>query len=215
MRATWSAPAGPSWPHELAALSARVVAAGRSVLIVVPDGRDVERVTTSVRALVDATVVLTADSGPHDRYASFLRVLSGAARVVVGTRAAAFAPLVDPGLFVAWDDGDDSLAEQRALYPHAREVFAVRSHLQECAAAGRVRAYRRGSNGGSTGVDRRDQRGRHDACGPAGRVLHRRSGPFPVRPGPASAPVGCGGPAHRLGGGSGAGAGRPPRIRAP
>ena len=133
VRATWSAPAGPSWPHELAALSARVVAAGRSVLIVVPDGRDVERVTTSVRTLVDATVVLTADSGPHDRYASFLRVLSGAARVVVGTRAAAFAPLVDPGLFVMWDDGDDSLAEQRAPYPHAREVLAVRSHLQECA----------------------------------------------------------------------------------
>jgi primosomal protein N' (replication factor Y) (superfamily II helicase) len=49
-------------------------------------------------------------------------------RIVVGTRAAAFAPVVDPGLIAVWDDGDDTLAEPRAPYPHARDVAMTRAH---------------------------------------------------------------------------------------
>ena len=37
-------------------------------------------------------VVLTADAGPQRRYRAFLAVARGAVQVVVGTRAAAFAP---------------------------------------------------------------------------------------------------------------------------
>jgi len=33
-----------------------------------------------------------------------------------------------------WDDGDDSLAEPRAPYPHAREVAMLRAHQLRCAA---------------------------------------------------------------------------------
>jgi primosomal protein N' (replication factor Y) len=50
-------------------------------------------------------------------------------RVVVGTRAAMFAPVADPGLFVVWDDGDDLHAEPRAPYPHVRDVLVQRAHL--------------------------------------------------------------------------------------
>ena len=53
-------------------------------------------------------------------------------RVVAGTRGAAFAPLVDPGLIAVWDDGDDLLAEPRAPYPHAREVLILRSAATGC-----------------------------------------------------------------------------------
>ncbi|MFN8127017.1 MAG: primosome assembly protein PriA [Candidatus Nanopelagicales bacterium] len=133
-RATWGAPAGTSWADDLAAAAATVAAAGRGVVIVVPDGRDVARVAAAVAPATGPTLaLLTADMGPQDRYTAFLRVLSGEARVVVGTRGAAFAPVADPGLLVIWDDGDDSLAERRAPYPHAREVLALRSHQQDCA----------------------------------------------------------------------------------
>jgi primosomal protein N' (replication factor Y) len=47
---------------------------------------------------------------------------------VVGTRAAAFAPVTDPGLLIIWDDGDDLHAEPRAPYPHARDVLVYRAH---------------------------------------------------------------------------------------
>ena len=76
---------------------------------------------------------LEADLGPAPRYRAFLAALRGQARVVVGTRAAAFAPVADLGLVVLWDDGDDLHAEPRAPYPHAREVLALRAELEAAA----------------------------------------------------------------------------------
>ena len=49
--------------------------------------------------------------------------------MVVGTRAAAFAPVHDLGLLAWWDDGDDLHEEPRAPYPHVREVLATRARL--------------------------------------------------------------------------------------
>jgi primosomal protein N' (replication factor Y) len=54
-------------------------------------------------------------------------------KVVVGTRAAAFAPVHDLGLVALWDDGDDLYAEPRAPYPHTREVLLLRSQEESCA----------------------------------------------------------------------------------
>ena len=48
---------------------------------------------------------------------------------MIGTRAAAYAPVADLGLLAIWDDGDDLHAEPRAPYPHARDVLALRSSL--------------------------------------------------------------------------------------
>jgi primosomal protein N' (replication factor Y) (superfamily II helicase) len=79
-------------------------------------------------------VVLTADLGPAERYRAFLAIARGTVRVVVGTRAAAFAPVHDLGLVAIWDDGDDLYADQRAPYPHTREVLLLRAQEEECAA---------------------------------------------------------------------------------
>nr|WP_158544018.1 primosomal protein N' [Nocardia seriolae] len=53
---------------------------------------------------------------------------AGQARVVVGTRSAVFSPVKDLGLIAIWDDGDDTFAEPRSPYPHAREVAMLRAH---------------------------------------------------------------------------------------
>src|SRR6185312_4008656 len=60
--------------------------------------------------------------------------LRGSARLVIGTRSAVFAPLSDLGLVMVWADADDTLAEPRAPYPHAREVAMLRAHQARCAA---------------------------------------------------------------------------------
>lgn len=134
VRACWAAPAGPDWADQLAAAAAAVAAAGRGVLLVVPDGRDLAILATAARRVAgDAVAVLRSEDPPRERYTQFLSVLSGRARIVVGTRGAAFAPLADLGLVVVWDDGDTSLAEQRAPYPNAREVLALRAHDTPCA----------------------------------------------------------------------------------
>jgi primosomal protein N' (replication factor Y) len=128
-RAVWTAAPGDDWPALLAEAVLAAHGAGRGALVCLADRRDVDRLDAAlVRRLgPGAHVVLTADAGPAQRYASFLAVSRGAARVVIGTRAAAFAPVHDLGLVAIWDDGDDLHSEPRAPYPHAREVLLLRA----------------------------------------------------------------------------------------
>jgi len=135
-RAVWSALPGADWPTLLAAAAAATLASGRGALLCAPDHRDVERLDVALRAVLGEGrhVVLTADAGPADRYRAFLAVSRGAVRVVVGTRAAAFAPVHDLGLVALWDDGDDLYAEPRAPYPHTREVLLLRAREEGTAA---------------------------------------------------------------------------------
>jgi primosomal protein N' (replication factor Y) (superfamily II helicase) len=128
--AVWQALPGEDWPARLAEAAATTAAAGRGAVLVVPDRRDLDRVQAACEAVAgaDAVVALAADLGPAERYRRWLAVARGQVRIVVGTRAAAFAPVVDPGLIAVWDDGDDTLAEPRAPYPHARDVAMTRAH---------------------------------------------------------------------------------------
>lgn len=145
-RAVWSALPGvgtdtedrgtPHWAAAVAQAVRACVAGGRGALVVVPDARDVERVTvalTGAGVVADDVVRLLADDGPAPRYRAFLRALRGAARVVVGTRAAMFAPVTDLGLVVLWGDGEETLAEPHAPYPHARDVLALRAEREDAA----------------------------------------------------------------------------------
>ncbi len=134
-RAVWQAVPGEDWPTRLAEAAAVADRSGRGALLIVPDARDVARLDAAVTAVVGAGrhVCLTADLGPAERYRRFLAVSRGTVRVVVGTRAAAFAPVADLGLVAVFDDGDDLLAEPRAPYPQAREVLMLRSAARPCA----------------------------------------------------------------------------------
>ena len=120
-------PAG--WPQLLAQAIAAAYASGRGAVVVVPDNRDLDQLEEAVGALLPEQAVarLTAEDGPTPRYQNFLRILAGTARVAIGTRSAAYAPVKDLGLVVCWDDGDDLHIEQRAPYAHAREVLLLRA----------------------------------------------------------------------------------------
>ncbi len=133
--ACWQALPGEDWPARLAEAAVTVAAAGRGALLVLPDHRDTARVHAAVAALAgpDAVVALAAELGPAERYRRWLAVRRGAVRIVVGTRAAAFAPVAELGLMVLWDDGDDLHAEPRAPYPHTRLVLGQRTVLASAA----------------------------------------------------------------------------------
>ncbi|MFE0747843.1 primosomal protein N' [Gordonia sp. NPDC058843] len=132
-RAVWQALPGEDWPRRLAELAAATLAAGRGCILVVPDQRDLDRVWAECEPLIgDRGVALSAGLGPTARYRRWLAVRRGAAQLVIGTRSAVFAPVADLGLVVVWDDGDDSMADPRAPYPHPREVAVLRSHHERC-----------------------------------------------------------------------------------
>ncbi|AYF78952.1 primosomal protein N' [Nocardia yunnanensis] len=128
-RAGWQALPGEDWAKRLAELAAVTVRGGRGAVIMVPDQRDLDRVLAECVALVgESAVGLAAGLGPSARYRRWLSVLRGQATVVVGTRSAVFSPVKELGLIAIWDDGDDTFAEPRSPYPHAREVAMLRAH---------------------------------------------------------------------------------------
>lgn len=123
------------WVAGLVQAAAATVASGRGVVVVVPDVRDLDRVERAFASHFGRGAVarLTADVGPAARYRRFLAAVRGQVRVVIGTRAAVWAPVHDLGLVAVWDDGDDLLAEPRAPYPHVREVAALRANREGAA----------------------------------------------------------------------------------
>jgi primosomal protein N' (replication factor Y) len=139
-RALWqvtpSAAREADWAAGFAEAARACVEGGRGAVLLAPDQRDVARLEAAcVAALGRARVVaLVAETGPAARYRAFLAALHGRASVVVGNRAAAYAPVHDLGLVALWDDGDDLWAEPRAPYPHTREVLAIRATQSGAAA---------------------------------------------------------------------------------
>ncbi|MDQ6658464.1 MAG: primosomal protein N' [Actinomycetota bacterium] len=134
-RAVWQPTPGENWPVRLAELAAAVETTGRGVLLLVPDARDLARLDAALAQALPAEryLTLSADLGPAERYRRFLTIRRGLARIVAGTRAAAFAPVAELALTVIFDDGDELFAEPRAPYPHAREVLMMRSAAAGCA----------------------------------------------------------------------------------
>ncbi|WP_341942140.1 primosomal protein N' [Microbacterium sp. LWH10-1.2] len=117
----------PGWALLLASAATRMLASGRSSILVVPDHRDLDRLLAALERLVPAEAVARYDSRQTnpDRYRSFLRSLEDAPCIVVGNRSAVYAP-TRAGLVAIWDDGDPLLGEPLAPYANARDVALLR-----------------------------------------------------------------------------------------
>ena len=134
-RAVWTVAPGDDWAAMVAALVANADGSDIGSLVVVPDSRDIARLGAALDDVLGhgRHSTLTAEGSAAQRYGEFLRALRGEAGVVIGTRAASFAPVQKLGLIVIWDDGDDSLVDPRAPYWHARDVLAMRAELLNAA----------------------------------------------------------------------------------
>ena len=142
-RAVFTAMPGDDWADRLADALTAVAAGGRGGLAVVPDARDLDRLDAALTVRLGAHrhVAIAASLGPEQRYRRFLRAARGRVPVVIGTRAAMFAPVPRLGLVAIWDDGDDLHADDHAPYPHAREVLLTRA--QQAGAAALLAGYAR------------------------------------------------------------------------
>ncbi|WP_223624824.1 primosomal protein N' [Microbacterium sp. EST19A] len=122
------------WSLLLAAAAARLLASGKSSILIVPDHRDLDRLLTTLDGLVPGDAVVRYDSRQTnpDRYRGFLRTLEEAPCIVVGNRSAVYAP-VQAGLVAIWDDGDPLLGEQLAPYVNARDAALLRQELEQSA----------------------------------------------------------------------------------
>jgi len=117
--------------------AAEALARGNSVVIVVPDWRDIELYRQALDDVIpmELLVVWDQDLTPAERYGEFLRTLDAAPRVVLGSRHAIYAPVHNLGLVVVVNDGDEAHAEPLSPYPHTRDVALMRQQDTGCAVA--------------------------------------------------------------------------------
>ena len=113
---------------------AATLSAGRGAIVVVPDADTLRLLEARCAELfgVGSFVVLTAEPGPAVRFRRFLAASRGRVPLVIGTRAAVYAPVRNLGLVAVWDEGNDLHAEPRAPYPHTRDVAALRASTEPC-----------------------------------------------------------------------------------
>ena len=85
-RAVWTALPGEDWPARLAELCQATLSGRRGALVVVPDGRDLDRLAAAAKRLLPehSFTVLRADDSPAKRYRRFLAASRGAVQVVAG-----------------------------------------------------------------------------------------------------------------------------------
>ena len=132
-RALWQAAAVAGGPGDLLGGVVEAVDAalrsGRSALVVFPTVRELQRATPRFHEVFGAGAVgsLAFEAGQSARYRAYLAASRGQARIMLGTRAASFAPLRDLGLIVVVDDGNDAHSDPRTPHPHSRTVAVLRA----------------------------------------------------------------------------------------
>jgi len=118
----------PGWARTFAEAAARTLAAEHTAILVVPDFRDLGELERAVHAMVPPERVVRFDAKQTNGQRAKSALLAGSGPVVViGNRAAVYAPAADLGLLAIWDDGDPSFMEPRAPYVHTRDVALIRT----------------------------------------------------------------------------------------
>ncbi len=113
----------------LAAIEA-ALAAGRTALVLVPEVALIPQLGDRLTALVGGDlVVMHSGLSAGERHDSWWRVLRGEARVVLGTRMAAFAPLRDLGLIIVDEEHEGAFKADRTPRYDARWVVRERAAL--------------------------------------------------------------------------------------
>ena len=121
----------PAFIARIAELATRYFVEGRSVIVCVPDFRDLRRVSKALSESLPEADLLHVDSNElgSERYSSFLKQLSGPPKIVLGTRNAIYSPVASSAALIIWDDGDQSHQDQQSPYLNTREIALIRQNL--------------------------------------------------------------------------------------
>ena len=106
----------------------RALDAGKSALLLVPEIGLTPAMAGEMFAAFGAQVALL-HSGltPDERAEHWHRIRRGEARIVVGTRSAVFAPMVDLGLILVDEEHDSSYKQEETPRYHGRDVAVMRA----------------------------------------------------------------------------------------
>jgi primosomal protein N' (replication factor Y) len=101
---------------------------GRQCLLLVPEIGLTPQLVARLRARFGCGLaVFHSGLTPTERLQTWRQARSGEARLIVGTRSAAFAPLKDPGLIVVDEEHDPSYKQQSGFRYSGRDLAIVRA----------------------------------------------------------------------------------------
>ena len=104
-------------------LISEVLKRGRSAILMVPEiALTPQMLRTFSAHFGDSIAVVHSALSIGERYDEWKRIRSGAARVVIGTRSAVFAPVSDPGIIIIDEEQEDTYKSDSAPRYHARDV---------------------------------------------------------------------------------------------
>jgi primosomal protein N' (replication factor Y) len=114
-------------------LAARALAAGRNVLIMVPEIALADEIVRSFRARFGSLVgIAHSAQSVTERWASWMAAIGGHARVMIGPRSVIFAPMHDIGLIVVDEEHDASYKSEEGIYYHARDLAVALAGFSQC-----------------------------------------------------------------------------------
>ena len=115
------------------ALAERAVAAGRQVLVLVPEIALTPQLCARFAARFPGRVaVVHSGVSAGEKLREWRRVRAGTASVVVGARSALFAPFANLGLVVVDEEHDDSYKQDEGVRYHGRDVAVVLATRSGC-----------------------------------------------------------------------------------
>ena len=108
----------------------RALAAGKSALLLVPEiGLTPAMAGQMYAAFAGEVALLHSGLTPDERAEQWHRIRRGDARIVVGTRSAVFAPMVNLGLVIVDEEHDSSYKQEESPRYHGRDVAVMRGKL--------------------------------------------------------------------------------------
>lgn len=113
--------------------AASVIAAGKQVVILVPEIALTPLLTGRVRARFgDAVAVLHSGLTSAERLREWRRIRAGEVTIAVGARSALFAPFHALGMIVVDEEHDDSYKQDDGVRYNARDLAVLRGRLENC-----------------------------------------------------------------------------------
>ena len=110
----------------------RALDAGRSALLLVPEIGLTPAMTGQMFAAFGSQVALLHSAlTPDERAEQWHRIRRGEARIVVGTRSAVFAPMVNLGLILVDEEHDGSYKQEDTPRYHGRDVAVMRAKFND------------------------------------------------------------------------------------
>jgi primosomal protein N' (replication factor Y) (superfamily II helicase) len=106
------------------------LAAGRSAIVLVPEAEPLPATAEAIRDAFGDSVAMFLGGSERIRYRTWLGIKSGRYRVVVGSRAAVFAPVSDLGVIWVARESHPGHREERSPATHTRDVAVARARIE-------------------------------------------------------------------------------------